>query len=476
MRARDIDYIKTKDGSLENTSELSSPSRISIRVSPHNYLVAIFLGTFFSAFFFYLEFDLAGIILFCLSWIILPFFALNDRIVFDGRRLSRAGFLPRFWARFNRTRRRLKLSDVERVETQTIRTLHRGGKVFYRYRTSISGKGLRITVVSGGENYRRIIRTILPLLSDNVLDNRSTDLRDHLADPKETLMRAEFLRIPSAEALESQVNDIRARGKQRSPMVKHEASHEDDEKAEDLRGLANQLKVAGYPLRALEAFRRALVLRRSDARLLFEFGQCLYAFASVERDKRLERKSLAAMRLAEQRACGDIDLMTRIGECYFQIGEWRHAARVFQNATDQMGENFRVSRGMAEIALRNGKIAHVIHHFSNANRVAETPALRRWSRGETEYFSHLNSDDEYMEMEVSRVGLLETLETSKKTALRILYFAFPIIIVGLVFDDDLIANIGWAVSAVSLLIWVGMQMGTSLLGQRIPYDLIETDD
>ena len=66
------------------------------------------------------------------------------------------------------------------------------------------------------------------------------------------------------------------------------------------------------------------------------------------------------------------------------------------------------------MALREGKIAHVIHHFSIANRLAETPSLRRWTQGETEYFSHLNSDDEYMELEISRVNMLETVESSKE--------------------------------------------------------------
>ena len=88
------------------------------------------------------------------------------------------------------------------------------------------------------------------------------------------------------------------------------------------------------------------------------------------------------------------------------------------------------------MALREGKIAHVIHHFSNANRLAETPSLRRWTQGETEYFSHLNSDDEYMELEIGRVNMLETVESSKKTALRIAGLALPAVVVGLVFEDE----------------------------------------
>lgn len=450
---------------------------VSIRVSPHNYLVAIMIGTFFSSFSFYIEADLAGVLLFCISWIILPFFALNDRVVFDGRRLRRVGVLPTLWTWFNGSRPSLKLTDIEQVESHTVRSLRRGGNIYYRYRTAISGKGLRITVASGGDDYRRMIRAILPLVPYDALDSRSVELRDHLADPKETLMKAEFSRIPSSDALETSINDLRHRRRD-VPLAHRKISDvvRDTEKADDLRDLANELHVGGFLLRSLEAFRRALVLRPSDARLLFEFARCLHAFAGVERDVRMERTALAAMRLAERRAADDADLLERLGECYFQLGEWRRAAKVFQNTVDSLGERFRVARGMAEIALREGKIAHVIHHFSTAGRVAQTPSLRRWSNGEAEYFARLNDDDEYMEMEIGRVNLLETIENSRKTALRIMFFGFPAIVIGIFLDDSLITNLGWAVSCVSLMIWTGLIIGARLLGHRIPYELMGSED
>src|SRR6185369_2535204 len=101
------------------------------------YLTALLLGTFFSAFFFYLELDLPGSLLIVASWILIPFFAINDRISFDGKRLVRMGLLPRIWAWFNTGRHRLKISDIEQVETQAIRAVKRGGNIFYRYRTVI---------------------------------------------------------------------------------------------------------------------------------------------------------------------------------------------------------------------------------------------------------------------------------------------------------------------------------------------------
>ena len=464
----------------EALDETVSPEiSVSIRVSPQNYLTALLLGTFFSAFLFYLEIDLAGVILFGLSWILIPFLAFSDHINFDGKRLVRTGIMPKIWSWLNASRRRLKIIDIEQVETQAIRTIKRGDKIHYRYSTVIRGKGLSIAIASGAsgtnEDYRRFVQSILPRLSDNVLDNRSIELRDHLADPKETLMRAEFSSIPAADVLESSLKSVGKRGKR--PKQEFESLELfEDEKADDLRSLANELRLSGYLLQSLEAFRRALILKPADARLLFEFARCLHSFAGMKRDDKLERRALAALRLSERRAADDGALLVRLGEWYFQIGNWSRAGNAFRDALERIGENFRTARGLAEIALREGKIAHVIHHFSTANRIAETPSLRRWSKGEAEYFSHLNSDDEYMELEIGRVNLLEGVERSKKTALRIAFFGFPAIIAGIMLEDTLIANIGWAVSTVSLLVWTGLIMSGHLLAQRIPYQMMESDE
>lgn len=457
----------------ESDASLSPQESISIRVSPHSYLAALFLGSFFSAFLFYIQQDAAALVLFGLSWIAIPFFALNDRISFDGKRLFRTGFVPRFWSWFNGSRKRLKITDIEQVETEAIRALKRGGNVFYRYRTVLRGKGLSVTIASGGDDYRRMIRSILPRLSEDVLDNRSLELRDYLADPKEALMRAEFSRIPSADFLE---HSLRADGLKGRRAATNKAAEFSDDEVDELRSLANELRLSGYLVQALEAFRRALILRPFDAKLLFDFARCLHSFAGVERNKSLERRALAAIRLSERRAADDADLLVRLGEWYFQIGEWSRAGNLFKSALERVGENFRSARGLAEIALREGKIAHVIHHFSTATRLAETPSLRRWSRGEADYFSNLNSDDEYMDLEVSRVNMLETVEGAKKTALRIVLFAMPVIVSGAVFDDTLVANIGWAVSTVAILIWIGLGITSRMLSQRIPYELIETDE
>lgn len=452
-------------------TELTDKS-IKVRVSPNSYFIALFLATFFTGLLIYLQFDFYALLLAALSWSLIPISIWTDKISFDGKQLVRTGIIPRIWAWFNNSGYCLKLDEVEQVETQALRAVKRGGDVFYRYRSSVRGNELRFLIASGGEDYRQMVKHLFPLLSENVLDNRSIELRDYLSEPKETLIKAEFAKIPSTEVLESSINEF-----QNPKILKKKNleipvfADEDAERIDYLRILANELRLSGHLLQALEAFRRALFLNPKDGWLLFEFARCLHSFAGTEKNTKLERKALAALRLAEKRANNDEQLLARLGESYFQYGDWKRARKVFLQTLEIAEESFRSVRGMAELSLREGKIAHVIHHFATANRLAETPALRRWTQTETDYFTRLNSDDDYMDMEISRVNLLESLEKGKRTSLKIALVGLPWIVVGLIFDENLIVNLGWAVSCVSLLIWVGMIMSRNILSARIPLDM-----
>lgn len=460
--------LKTSEVSAAKTSVKSAVSgkTKSIRVSPNSYFVAVFLATFIAAFFIYLEQDFAALLAIVLGWLVVPSLLFTDKIIFDGESLSRTGLIPGFWAWINRQPNKLRIGDVEQVETQALRALKRGGNVFYRYRTTVSGKGLQFAFASGGEDYRQMVKALFSKLNQDTLDNRSMELRDYLTEPKETLMKAEFARLPSTEVLENSVNEFQISDRKLKTKNRQNVN-EDNEKAEYLRQLANELRLAGHLLQALEAFRRALLLKPSDAWLIFEFARCLHSFAGSERNEKLELKAKAALRLAEIRGRKDSELLARLGESYFQYGDWERARRVFQKALDATQESFRSVRGLAEIALREGKIAHVIHHFAAAIHFADTKALRNWAQSETEYFSRLNTDEKYMEQEIRRINWLEGILRSKKTALRFAMTGFVAILLGL-FTDELITNIGWAVSLVSLLIWAGLIMSGNMLSERSP--------
>lgn len=439
---------------------------ITIRVSPNSYFIALFLLTFITSFLIYLEKDVFALLVFVSGWIVTPYLAWNDRIAFDGKCLTRTGLLPKFWAALNRSNRRLKISDIEQVETFALRAIKRGGNVFYRYRTSVKGKNIKFDFASGGEEYRQFIRSLFSVLPVSLLDNRSIELRDFLREPKETLMKAEFAKIPSAEVLTSSLKAF----KQIDRRNRIKSTIEVDEKADYLHRLANELRLAGYLPQSLEAFRRALFLSSRDAWLIFDFARCLHSYAGSESDKRLTRRAFAALRLAEARGCNDAALLARIGETYFQFGDWKQAQRIFQKAKNRQTESFRSTKGLAEIALREGKIAYVIQYFSEAANFADTSALKRWTNNESEYFTRLNEDENYMEMELNRVKLLENLEDFKKTSLHAALLSIPAIILGMIANDDLISNIGWSISSIALLVWVGMIISYNVFSSRIPLD------
>jgi tetratricopeptide (TPR) repeat protein len=442
---------------------------VAVRVAPANYLVALLFSLFLSAFVLYLEADASAFLLLALVLVAAPVLAFTDRIVFDGRRIRRTGLLPRLWAGLTSTRDRIKVSDIETVNTHVIRTIKRGANLIYTYRTAIYGKGKSFTIHSNRKSYGQFIESVLPLLGDDLLDRRSIELRDHFAERAEVRERARAAKIPSSEILEDSLGGRKGITTAYSGNV---VETENEERAAYLHDLANQLRVSGLLPQAVEAFRRAARLMPRDARLLLDFALCLKTYATARRDRRVERRARALMRLAERRAGDDAHLLSHIGESYFQFGDWQRAAAVFRRAADRTGEHFRTLIGLAEISLHEGKIAHVIHNFTAASESAGTPALRRWTRQELEYFSRLNDDEEYMELEISRLNLLDTLESVKRSALRIAIVGFPVIVIGLLVGDDLIANIGWAVSLVSFTIWAAMILGINMLSARIPYDLI----
>jgi tetratricopeptide (TPR) repeat protein len=457
------------DKPVRSRVEIEPPA--SVRSLPGGYLAALLVGSFASGLLLYLDRTPAAGVIAVVSWTVIPFLWFTDLIVFDGRRIARTGIVPRLLCRAFGVRDRLKVSDIEQVETSVFPGIKRGKNVVYTYRTSVSGKMARFVFSSGHRGYHRLIRTLLPALSSDVLDIPSLDLRDYLVGRAELSERTKEMEIPSSEVLDGSFREIDLKGKS-DGLSEAEAT----ERSYRLRRLGNELRVSGRLLSALEAFRRAAILRPRDARLLFEFAACIRSLAGFESDPKLERRALAMMRLAERHAGDDRDLLERIGEMYFYIGEWRRSALVFRLVVERFGERFRTVRGMAELALREGKLAHVVHNFATAYRLADTGSLRRWTKAEAEYFEHLSNDEEYMELEISRVNLVDTLERTKSSALRISFFGFVVIMGGLLAEQFTVANVGWAVSGISLAVWITMIVMIRMLSTRIPFELIEDDD
>ena len=459
--------VADADRNIDTAAELP----VSIRAPHHPYFMALFAAAFVAAFLFYIEYDAAALLLFSVAFIAVPIFAMTDRFVFDGTRIARTGPLPRLWAKATAQRTRLRLSHIENVETQASRRIKRGSRIRYRYFTTISGRGVSFYIASVSENYHTFIKRIAERLSEEVLDTRTIEVRDYLGERNETISRAAAMQIPPSDVLEDSLAVAAKRSKPYLPNLVA-VSDLDPEK---LRQVANELRLSGSLLQAIEAFRRALLGRPKDGWLLMEFARCLESFAGSERDMNASRKAAAVMRLAEKRAGADADLLTRLGETYFQFGDIKRAEKMFRRSKEAVGDSFRALRGMAEIALREGKIAHAILNFSSANSAAKTTALRRWTRRETEYFSHLNENDEYMELEISRVNLLGKLARVKLASLRTCIFGLPMIVLGVSLEESLVANIGWFLCGGAMVVWAALLILTRMLESRIPFDLVEED-
>lgn len=439
------------------------------------YLRIACLSLFFAGFSAYIGKYFIFSVLAAGALLLIPAMAFTDRIAFDGKRLFRVGLPAWFATLFRGSRVRLKLQDIEQVDTQAMRTFRRGWNISYRYRTCFHGKGLKYTISSAHKDYRKAIRTILPQLPESILDNKSIEVRDYLVDHTEVSRKANDSMIPAVDVLEGSFREMKTKRRMDRGNPHRGDLAGDDRRVGNLRQLANELRLSGALLRAAEAFRRALLISPRDAWLLFDFARCLQSIAGAERDARIERRAAAMMRLAEKRAAADAGLLARIGEAYFQSGDWKRAGMVFQKVLDLVGDSFLAVRGMAELALREGKIAHVIHNFSAANRLAETSALRRWTQSEVEYFSRLNSDEEYMDLEIGRVNLLESMDRSRKTAVRAAIVGLPAIAFGMATGNHLVANVGWAIAIVGLTFWTFLRTARRLFESRLPFDIGDSD-
>jgi tetratricopeptide (TPR) repeat protein len=317
-----------------------------------------------------------------------------------------------------------------------------------------------------------MIKVVFPVIPEGCLDVRSVELRDHFTDASAALMMAKSLNIPSSDVLDT--GTIFSKNERRS-ISRTSPGEEEIRRSDELRSVANQLRANGRLPQALEAFRRALRLTPNNGRLLYEFGRCLQSLAAAKGDRQLDRRSLAMLRLAELRSGSDTHLLSRLGETYFSIGAWRRAENVFKKALDRGAKGYRIFRGLGELALRDGKIAHAINYFAQSAEVAQPQRVSRWAHAETEYLRRLNNDEEYMELELGRINLFDTFDGARRTSIKVLCFGLLIIIIGLTSGVVLITEIGWAVAGIALFISLASAVLKHTFATRIPFELVDKE-
>lgn len=475
----DMDQLETLKALTEVAKEREHPRKgrrlASVRVSPGSYLAAASVLTFSSALLLRSEQDLFALAMLGLAWLVTPILAFTDRIEFDGRVLSRRGPAPFIQRLIAGRNKQLRIEDFERVDTQALRTIRRRGRVRYRYRTQINGKNTAFIFASGGRSYRQMISQLLPRLHPDKLDLRTLELRDYLYDPKVLNREVDGLHLASVDVLDSATLDFKlGRNKQNqekesdaTPAVQSEATASPvaGERAVLLGALGNKLRVAGRLNQAREAFRRALIISPGDGRMIFDFARLLRSQASSLGDAKLLSRARAALRLSEMRAGDEPGLLSLIGESFLEWGETAKAQKSFQKAIDLEAGNFRSRIGLANLALRDGKLAHVIHQYREAARGSADKALTDYAKREADYYAHLNDDDDFLAVELRRINWLQYSLRVRRLAARVTNASILVALIS-PYVESSIAGVCWALASSSLVAWISSLFAIKLLATR----------
>lgn len=463
-----VQALKTLAEAARQREDAVAPTRLaSVRVSPGGYLATSSVLTFASVLLVRSDQEVWALIVLGVAWLLIPALAFTDRLVFDGRSLTRRGAFPLIVQLISGTRQRLNLGDIERVNTNAVRTLRRGGRVRYRYRSQIFGKGLSFVLVSGGKSYRTMVRELFPLLPDQKIDARTRDLREYLCEPRILARNIQQLQLASAAVLDNATSDIKERIANRRPISEPHSSA-DVERAVLLRQLANRLRVAGRLRESREAYRRALIVLPQDAGLIYEFARLLRSQASATGDARLLSRARAALRLSASRAGEDSTLLTLIGESLIECGDVGLAERILHRAVALPDQNFRARVELADLALRNGKLAHVIHYYRDAARLAMDKALALYARREADYYARLNDDEDYLVVELRRISWLQNATKVRRLAARVTN-ASILLALAASYIDPTVGGLGWALASSSLFAWItSLCLGKFLANRGTP--------
>jgi tetratricopeptide (TPR) repeat protein len=465
------DQIETLKALTEVAREREQPRGglclASVRVSPGSYLAAASVLTFASVLLLRSEKDLYALLALAAAWLIVPILALTDRIEFDGKYIRRSGPAPLLHRLISGRSKQLSLVDFERVDTQALRTLRRGGRVRYRYRTQIVGRGSEFVFASGGRSYREMARQLFPLIHHAKLDLRTIELRDFLVEPKALNRELEAVHLASTDVLDNASLDFKLGGKRINALKETElgASALDSERATLLGKLGNKLRIAGRLNEAREAFRRALIVVPADARLIFDFARLLRSQAGSLSDAKLLSRSRAALRLSARRAGSEPELLALVGESFLEWGDTARAQTSFQRSIDLDPGNFRARMGLANLALREGKLAHVIHQYRDATRAVLEKALSGYARREADYYARLNDDDDYLASELRRINWLQHALRVRRLGARATNVSILIALV-IPYVDPALVGLCWSVASSSILAWISSLFAIKLLTRR----------
>ncbi|HKP11122.1 MAG TPA: hypothetical protein VJZ91_03400 [Blastocatellia bacterium] len=357
-----------------------------------------------------------------------------DRIEFDGRRLIHRGPLAFLLAKLFRVRRELTVGEVETIATESTTFNLAAGDSRMTYRTRISGPGVEIVVRSHRAAYVPFVKQLFRAAGPRKLDPRSFELFEYLE------------------------SNAAVKG---SPILKDEIRAMPVSR---LRRMANALKIAGRLSQASSYFRIAYEKEPRNPALLYEMSRFFRTSAHSE-DARLMQRSDACLRLAARLAGSQADLLERIGEAFFERLDYKRATECFRRALDLDPTRFRANIGLAEIALRDGKLAHVAHYYHAAAANDDT-AIARLARREAEYYERLMGDDDFLEAELRRIRVSNQLRWARRLAALVFILAWLAAGVAGRFYS-FVEEFGWALMATSGVLWCAASLSMRWFRRRM---------
>ena len=356
-----------------------------------------------------------------------------DRIEFDGDTIVHKGPLAGLLSLIFRLPRKMAVADIETITTETINFSFASGDSRISYHTRITGGSFEVLIRSHRTAYRPFIKALFRAAGPHKLDPRSHELYAYLESG----------------------NHLK-----RFPLLKDEIEVLPTSR---LRCIGNALRLAGKLSQASSYFHIAYEKEPRNAELLYEMSRFLRSSAR-SRDPRLLQRSDACLRLASRLAREEPDLLERIGEVFFERLDYKRAADCFRRVLEVDPSRFRANVGLAEIALRDGKLAHVAH-FYHAASASEDGALSRLAQREATYYQRLMGDDQFLEKELRRIRGLNQIRWARR--LSALVFLLAWIVAGLVGHLSLeVQNYGWALMATSGLVWCACTVGLQYFRHR----------
>lgn len=375
-----------------------------------------------------------------------------DAIVFDGEKLKRRGPGAWLYGLLLGRNPELTLEELETISSYVEDKRGHGGTLIYR--TVISGLGLRWEIKSNQSQYRAFIKALFRAASRNKIDPRSCQLLEYWEE-SELVKQTRAGKSKSSE--------------QSAPEI--------------WRSLANQFALDGQFNTAARYFRLARRREPDNARLLYEMGRFLQLRAMCEsapleirrktpRGMSLQascaRRADACLRLAGRLAGKDAALLERIGETYFEVHEDRLAEHYFARALRQDAGRLRANIGLAEVAFRSGKLAHVIHFYRTAARTVEKEvdlSLAGLAERRADYYERLHRDDRFLDAEMSRLNLLDHLKWARRGAMIAFLASWFFHLTFYQVADSLLA-LTREISATAAIIWLSTLAASYLFSQR----------